>query len=89
MHRDHSGLRRLGAGHLEATAETLVPRSFVGRAFYNLKGFVVGTPLAEAAGPRALEQGQSPCSLSSDALSSSAYATEESSASWSWRARRR
>src|SRR5688572_24795960 len=48
VHRDMSGLRRLGAGHLEATAEALRPRTGFGRALSNLKGVLVGQPLATA-----------------------------------------
>src|SRR5438094_6743050 len=48
VHRDRSGLRRLGAGHLEATVETLRPHGAVGRALFNIKSLVVGSPLATA-----------------------------------------
>ena len=61
VHRDHSG----SAVWWPPRGDRRDPRSALIRRprFLQPQGFVVGTPLAEAAGPRALEQGQSPCSL--------------------------
>jgi amino acid transporter len=78
VHRDTSGLRRLGARHLEATVETLRPRTGLGRVLSNLKAMLVGQPLAtgQLAHER-LSKVKALAVFSSDALSSSAYATEE------------
>ena len=42
------GIRRLGAGHLEATRESLRARSGFGRVIETVKEAVVGQPLATA-----------------------------------------
>jgi amino acid transporter len=76
--RSPSGLRRRGVGHLEATRETLRPRTGVGRFVGHIKDAVLGEPLesAELAHER-LTKVKALAVFSSDALSSSAYATEE------------
>ncbi len=73
-----SGIRRLGSGHLEATREVLRPRSGLGRALSHVKEFVLGQPLATAQlAHERLSKVKALAVFSSDALSSSAYATEE------------
>ncbi|MBM2812224.1 MAG: amino acid transporter [Chloroflexi bacterium] len=71
------GIRRRG-GHLEATRRSLRPRSGAGRAFGAAKALLVGDPLAtEELAHERLSKVKALAVLSSDALSSSAYATEE------------
>ena len=69
---------RKGPGHLVASPETLEARGAVGRTFGRVKRFVIGAPLttAQAAHER-LTKTKALAVLSSDALSSVAYATEE------------
>ena len=69
---------RAAPGHLVATEEALEPRGTAGRAFGKVKRAVIGAPLstAEAAHER-LTKLKALAVLSSDALSSVAYATEE------------
>ncbi len=76
--REKGGIRRLGAGHLEATREVLRPRTGLGRLTSGLKAFVLGRPLATAElAHERLSKVKALAVFSSDALSSSAYATEE------------
>src|SRR5688572_7174347 len=69
---------RAAPGHLIATEEALEARGPAGRAFGKIKRTVIGAPLstAEAAHER-LTKTKALAVLSSDALSSVAYATEE------------
>src|SRR6476620_4521587 len=71
--RSAGGLRRRGAGHLEATREVLRPRTPFGRFVGHIKDVVVGRPLesAELAHER-LTKVKALAVFSSDALSSSA-----------------
>lgn len=75
----HRFLERVGSGLLKATDETLAPPPGVGRLFYYLKRFLIGAPLAneQAEGER-LSKVKALAVLSSDAISSVAYATEAS-----------
>jgi amino acid transporter len=69
---------RAGPGHLVATEEALEARGPVGRAFGKVKRIVIGAPLATAqAAHERLTNAKALAVLSSDALSSVAYATEE------------
>ena len=71
------GFRRVGPGHLEALPRTLAPTTGVGRVFGSLKRIFIGTPLSTAAAAHErLNKVQALAVLSSDALSSVAYATE-------------
>jgi amino acid transporter len=72
------GLRRTGAGRLETTEQSLRPRSPFGRVLNNVKRVLIGQPLAtaELANER-LTKVKALAVFSSDALSSSAYATEQ------------
>jgi amino acid transporter len=71
------GFRRLGPGHLEALPRTLQPTTGVGRVFELVKRIVIGSPLTTAAAVHErLNKTQALAVLSSDALSSVAYATE-------------
>lgn len=73
----HSSLKRVNSGILEATPETDIPRGSVGRFNYNVKRFLIGTPIptAEAEQER-MTKVKALAILSSDAISSVAYATE-------------
>ena len=71
------GFRRLGPGHLEALPQTLAPGTPLGRAFGLLKHIAIGNPLTTAAAQHErLNRFQALAVLSSDALSSVAYATD-------------
>jgi amino acid transporter len=75
--RSGGGLRRR-EGHLEVTRRSLEPQSPSGRAFAALKHFIVGQPLASAQlAHERLTKVKALAVLSSDALSSSAYAIDE------------
>ena len=70
--------QRTAPGHLVATEEALTARGPVGRAFGRLKRTVIGAPLSTAqAAHERLTKVKALAVLSSDALSSVAYATEE------------
>jgi amino acid transporter len=70
--------QRTAPGHLVATEEALAARGSVGRAFGRLKRTVIGAPLSTAqAAHERLTKVKALAVLSSDALSSVAYATEE------------
>jgi amino acid transporter len=72
------GLERSGPGHLVATEADLAARGPAGRAFGRLKRAVIGAPLTTAAAAHErLTKAKALAVLSSDALSSVAYATEE------------
>lgn len=73
----HTLLRRRGTGLLEATAVTQAPRGLVGLVLYRTKRFLIGSPLAtsQSEGER-LTKFKALAVLSSDAISSVAYATE-------------
>ena len=71
------GFRRLGPGHLEALPAALASTTRSGRLFDRLKRLLIGTPLSTAAAHHErLNKAQALAVLSSDALSSVAYATE-------------
>jgi amino acid transporter len=69
---------RAAPGHLIATEEALEARGPAGRAFGKIKRTVIGAPLSTAqAAHERLTKPKALAVLSSDALSSVAYATEE------------
>jgi amino acid transporter len=69
---------RAGPGHLVATEEALKARGSVGRVVGKVKRKVIGAPLTTAAAAHErLTKTKALAVLSSDALSSVAYATEE------------
>src|SRR5687768_2735278 len=69
---------RAAPGHLIATEEALEARGPAGRAFGKIKRTVIGAPLSTAqAAHERLTKAKALAVLSSDALSSVAYATEE------------
>jgi amino acid transporter len=69
---------RPAPGHLVATEEALEARGSAGRAFGKVKRAVIGAPLTTAAAAHErLTKTKALAVLSSDALSSVAYATEE------------
>jgi len=70
--------QRAAPGHLIATEEALEARGPAGRAFSKVKRTVIGAPLSTAqAAHERLTKTKALAVLSSDALSSVAYATEE------------
>lgn len=72
-------LERVGADLLKATDETIAPPPGSGRFFYYLKRALIGAPLANAqAEHERLTKFKALAVLSSDAISSVAYATESS-----------
>jgi len=73
----HSSLKRVNSGILEATPETQVPKGGFGLLSYNVKRFLIGAPIptAEAELER-MTKVKALAILSSDAISSVAYATE-------------
>lgn len=71
-------LKRVGPGYLRATAEVSLPRGSMGRAFARFKQVLVGRTLAsDAEQHQRLSKIKALAVYSSDAISSSAYATEE------------
>src|SRR5579859_2663236 len=69
--------RRIGTGMLEATELTQVPRGGLSRVVYNIKHVLIGAPLTSAqAEHERLTKFKALAVLSSDAISSVAYATE-------------
>ncbi|MGH2532993.1 MAG: amino acid permease [Thermomicrobiales bacterium] len=69
---------RAGPGHLVATEDALEARGAVGRTFGKVKRVLIGAPLTTAAAAHErLTKVKALAVLSSDALSSVAYATEE------------
>lgn len=78
LERKPTTLKRVGESTLEATREADKPRSSLGRAWQIMRRVVVGAPLATAnVVHERLSKVQALAIFSSDALSSSAYATEE------------
>ena len=70
--------RRRAGGVLEATEAAIAPRSGLGRAMAGVRRILVGAPLPTAgAAHERLTKVKALAVLSSDALSSSAYATDE------------
>ena len=77
IHPRHPSLRRVKTGVLEATEETEVPRNGLARLVYDLKRLLIGPPLASAQSEQErLTKFKALAILSSDAISSVAYATE-------------
>ncbi len=73
----HSSLKRVNSGILEATPETEIPKGGFGRFNYNVKRFFIGAPIATAQQEyERLTKVKALAVLSSDAISSVAYATE-------------
>src|SRR3979409_257849 len=73
----HRAFRKLGAGRYEVRANSALPGGTAG-ASNRLKRLLIGEPLATAAaGHERLTKVKALAVLSSDALSSGAYATEE------------
>ncbi len=73
----HSSLKRVNAGTLEATPETEIPKDSFGRFRYNIKRILIGAPIATAQlEHERLTKVKALAVLSSDAISSVAYATE-------------
>ncbi len=71
-------LRRVGPGILRATEEVSQPRGKMSRAFRYIKNLLVGRPLpTDAEKHERLNKIKALAVFSSDAISSSAYATEE------------
>src|ERR1051325_1942918 len=71
-------LRRRGPGHLTATEKATMPRGRAGRLLHRFKRVLIGRPLTSAdIVHERLTKLKALAVLSSDALSSSAYATEE------------
>ena len=69
--------RRISTGVLEATEFTQAPRRGLARIFYQVKRALIGAPLATAqAEQERLSKFKALAVLSSDAISSVAYATE-------------
>jgi amino acid transporter len=69
--------RRIGTGMLEATEVTQAPRKGMGRLLSNVKRVLIGVPIATAqAENERLTKFKALAVLSSDAISSVAYATE-------------
>jgi len=77
--RQHSDdFERTGPGYLVATEEAMEARGSVGRTFTKIKRRVIGQPLTTSASAHErLTKAKALAVLSSDALSSVAYATEE------------
>ncbi len=73
----HTSLQRVGTGLLKATEATGAPPSGIARAIYNVKRVLIGMPLAtDQAEHERLTKFKALAVLSSDAISSVAYATE-------------
>jgi amino acid transporter len=73
----HPAFRRLATGLLEATEETEAPHTPMERVVYTLKRLLIGVPLATVqAEHERLTKFKALAVLSSDAISSVAYATE-------------
>jgi amino acid transporter len=69
--------RRIGPGHFEATPEVDRPESRPEKAYRRVKAFLIGTPLATAQEVHErLPKWKALAVFGSDAISSSAYATE-------------
>jgi amino acid transporter len=73
----YTSLQRVGAGILQATPEVDAPEDGLGRIFYNIKRTLIGAPIANAqAEHERLTKFKALAVLSSDAISSVAYAAE-------------
>ena len=73
----HPILRRVGNGTLEATEEVNIPDDGIGKAIYRIKHILIGAPISNTmAGQERLTKFKALAVLSSDAISSVAYATE-------------
>ncbi len=73
----HTSLKHVGVGVLKATEETQAPHTATERITYNIKRFLIGAPIASAqADHERLTKFKALAVLSSDAISSVAYATE-------------
>ena len=73
----HSSLKRVDSGRLEATPETEIPKGGFGRFRYNVKRTLIGAAIATAEQENErLTKVKALAVLSSDAISSVAYATE-------------
>src|SRR5437773_8059093 len=73
----HRAFRKLGTGRYEVRASSTLPTG-LGGLYTRLKRLVIGEPLATAAaGHERLTKAKALAVLSSDALSSVAYATEQ------------
>jgi amino acid transporter len=69
---------QIGPGHLVASEDSLEARQPIGRAYQRIKRVVIGRPMMTAAGiHERLSNAKALAVLSSDALSSVAYASEE------------
>lgn len=74
----HTSLKHVGVGVLKATEETQAPHTATERITYSIKRFLIGTPIASAqAEYERLTKFKALAVLSSDAISSVAYATEQ------------
>ncbi len=74
---NHAVLKRVGNGVLEATEEINVPERGVSKAMYHIKHVLIGAPISNAmAEQERLTKFKALAVLSSDAISSVAYATE-------------
>ena len=75
--QSHRSFRRIGTGRLEATEVTQASRKGIGRVVSNVKRVLIGAPIATAqAEHERLTKFKALAVLSSDAISSVAYATE-------------
>lgn len=73
----HRAFRRISTGVLEATESTQVPHTGFGRAVSGIKRMLIGAPLSSVQGEHErLTKFKALAVLSSDALSSVAYATQ-------------
>ncbi len=73
----HPVLRRISNGTLEATEEVNIPEGRLRKAIYHMKHILIGAPISNAmAGQERLSKFKALAVLSSDAISSVAYATE-------------
>ncbi|MGB8645390.1 MAG: APC family permease, partial [Anaerolineae bacterium] len=69
--------RRVGPGHFEATPEAIQPDNGFETAYKRMKGFLIGSPLSNAQEVHErLPKWKALAVFGSDAISSSAYATE-------------
>jgi len=73
----HPVLRRVSNGTLEATEALEIPEGSIGKAIYHIKRILIGVPISNAmAAQERLTKFKALAVLSSDAISSVAYATE-------------
>ncbi|GAC1505075.1 MAG: APC family permease [Ktedonobacteraceae bacterium] len=74
---EHPVFRHISEGTLEATELSYVPQDRLGKLTYQIKRFLIGSPIPTVrAGQERLTKFQALAVLSSDAISSVAYATE-------------